>query len=144
MYYCDHHIPAEWNLTWLSTGNCTGSSHASFRASHTGTTPTKPHNGFFFFGGDANRYQAFQQSFAAPDFVHSGQGGRISAINVFDAPIGIIETHGVPICTTCTGMTVLINLPDVSHGFPYRHTGSGISCSVCGVNLSKRSGRTLR
>ncbi len=136
MYYCNHHFPAEWDLTWLTSGNFIGASHASYRASHTGSTPSKPHNGFLFFGDDSNRYQAFQQSFATPDFVHSGDGGRISAISVFDAPIGTIETHGVPICTTCTGTTVLINFPDVTHGFPYRHAGSAISCSVCGSGVN--------
>jgi len=32
-----------------------------------------------------------------------GQAGRISAINVFAAPIGTTETNGVPLCTTTTG-----------------------------------------
>jgi hypothetical protein len=142
MYYCNQHIPADWHLSWLETGNFMGASHAAFREAHTGTMPSKPQNGFFFFGDDANRYQAFQQSFAAPDFVHS-VSGRISAINVFDAPIGTVETRGVSICTTRTGMAVLTNFPDVTHGFPYRHTGDAISCSVCGSSLNQQSGRSL-
>lgn len=143
MYYCKNHIPQNWDLTWMATGNFTGASHAPHRAPHTRSKASKPNNGLFSFGDDPDRYQAFQQSFAAPDFVHSGHSGRISAFNVFAASVGPIEVHGVPICTTRTGMAVLINFPEVTHGFPYRHTGSAISCSVCGADLNALSGRCL-
>lgn len=113
----------------------TGVDHIPYIQRHTCSTPTKPRNGYFDPGRNLDFYQNYMRSFVSPDFVESGSNGRITAFKVFAHTLGQFENHGTKMCESRTGMAVLLNLPDVAHGFPYSHTGAPIRCACCNVIL---------
>jgi len=137
MYYCNQCCPISGAFSWLSTGILTGISHLPRIAHHTGSCPSKPHNGYLDSGDNLAWYQNdFMRSFVQPDFVYIHPSGKISALKVFPREIGTVEVSGNYVCRSNTGMAVLINYPHATHGFVYQHTGVPMQCSQCGRYLN--------